>query len=148
MSIAYIPFVAAYNAPKPSPRFFAIHAAGFVLFAAAHSSLMIGSRIVLYPLFGWGDYQFGHSALRLPMEWHKDVLAYVLLATTFLELLPDAAALPHPSEVEYPLRAFVRALEAFQQVAALRRSIAAETASATALAVCPMKNDSRLSGSE
>lgn len=46
-----------------------------------------------------------------------------------VELLPDAAALPHPSEVEYPLRAFVRALESFQQVTALRRSIAAETAS-------------------
>ena len=82
----YIPFVAAYNASRPSPRFFAIHTAGFVLFAAAHTSLMIGSRMVLYPLLGWGDYTFGHSALRLPMEWHKDLLSYVLIATTFVLL--------------------------------------------------------------
>lgn len=42
-------------------------------------------------------------------------------------LLPDAIPLPDLSEVDYPLRPYVRALENFQQVAALRRSIAAET---------------------
>jgi hypothetical protein len=42
-------------------------------------------------------------------------------------LLPDALPLPESHQVDYPLRAFVRALAAFQEVAALRRSIAAET---------------------
>jgi len=42
-------------------------------------------------------------------------------------LLPDALPLPDRTQVDYPLRAFVRALADFQEVAALRRSIAAET---------------------
>lgn len=45
-----------------------------------------------------------------------------------VELLPDALPLPDSRQVDYPLRAYVRALDQFQQVAALRRSIAAETA--------------------
>jgi signal transduction histidine kinase len=83
---AWIPFAAARNAARPAghwPRFLSIHAAGFALYAALHTALMLGSRVSLYPLLGWGSYHYGGSAFRLPMEWHKDALAYVLLAVGY-----------------------------------------------------------------
>ncbi|MGH2899102.1 MAG: sensor histidine kinase, partial [Solirubrobacteraceae bacterium] len=51
--------------------------------AALHTTLMIGVRVALYPLLGWGSYRYGGTAFRLPMEWHKDLLAYVLLAVGY-----------------------------------------------------------------
>jgi signal transduction histidine kinase len=83
---AWIPFAAARNASRPVgqwPRFVAIHAAGFALYATLHTALMLGSRIALYPLLGWGRYHYGGSEFRLPMEWHKDMLAYVLLTVGY-----------------------------------------------------------------
>jgi hypothetical protein len=56
----------------------------------------------------------------------RDIIPVAALAIP-VALLPDALPLPELKQVEYPLRAFVRALGAFQEVAALRRSIAAET---------------------
>ena len=83
---AWIPFATAKNAPRPAgrwPRFLAIHGAGFAAFAALHSSTMIGSRIALYRVLGWGPYHYGGTSFRLPMEWHKDVVAYLVLAIGF-----------------------------------------------------------------
>src|ERR1051325_1683592 len=43
----WIPFATARNAPRPAgrwPRFLAIHAAGFALYAALHTAVMLGSR--------------------------------------------------------------------------------------------------------
>jgi len=65
----------------------------------------------------------GISDLRLSL---RDAIPVAALGIP-VELLPDSIPLPDSGQVEYPLRAFVRALEHFQQVAALRRSIAAET---------------------
>jgi signal transduction histidine kinase len=81
----WLPFTAALNAPKPRPwpRFVAIHAAGFVLYAALHTSLLIGSRVILYPLLGWGEYHYGGTWFRLPMEWNKDVVGYVVFAVGY-----------------------------------------------------------------
>jgi hypothetical protein len=56
----------------------------------------------------------------------REVIPVAALAIP-VALLPDAVPLPESTQVEYPLRAFVRALADFQEVAALRRSIAAET---------------------
>jgi len=56
----------------------------------------------------------------------RDIIPVAALAIP-VALLPDALPLPEIKQVEYPLRAFVRALADFQEVAALRRSIAAET---------------------
>jgi len=83
---AWIPFATARNAPRPAgrwPRFLAIHAAGYSLYAALHTALMLGTRVALYPVLGWGSYHYGGTAFRLPMEWHKDLLAYVLLAVGY-----------------------------------------------------------------
>jgi signal transduction histidine kinase len=83
---AVIPFATAKNAPRPGGRwlrFLAIHGAGFALYAGLHTALMLGTRVALYPLLGWGSYHYGGTAFRLPMEWHKDLLAYVLLAVGY-----------------------------------------------------------------
>lgn len=63
------------------------------------------------------------SDLRLSF---REVIPVAALAIP-VALLPDALPLPESSQVQYPLRAYVRALADFQEVAALRRSIAAET---------------------
>jgi hypothetical protein len=80
----------------------------------------------------------------LPRPWPEDLALSVLGAISDLRLsfreiipvaalaipvalLPDALPLPESTQVEYPLRAFLRALADFQEVAALRRMIAAET---------------------
>jgi hypothetical protein len=80
----------------------------------------------------------------LPRPWPEELALRVLgaiadLRLSFREiipvaalaipvaLLPDALPLPEIRQVDYPLRAYVRALSDFQEIAALRRSIAAET---------------------
>jgi hypothetical protein len=63
------------------------------------------------------------SELRLAF---REIIPVAALAIP-VALLPDPQPLPHSRQVEYPLRAFVRALADFQEVATLRRSIAAET---------------------
>jgi len=84
----WLPFTAALNAPwrKPWGRFLAIHVVSFVLFAALHSSLMIGSRLLLYPLLGWGHYDYPGASFRLAMEGAKDVVVYSVLAATYVLL--------------------------------------------------------------
>lgn len=56
----------------------------------------------------------------------REIIPVAALAIP-VALLPDALPLPEIRQVDYPLRAFVRALSDFQEIAALRRSIAAET---------------------
>jgi two-component system, LytTR family, sensor kinase len=83
---SWIPFSTAKNAPRPAgrwARFLAIHVAGYVVFAALHTALMLGVRVALYPIIGWGQYHYGGSVFRLPMEWHKDLLAYVILGVGY-----------------------------------------------------------------
>jgi two-component system LytT family sensor kinase len=80
---SWIPFAAAHNAPRPAgrwPRFAAIHLVCYAGFTVLHTATMLGSRVALYPLLGWGDYHYGGTSFRLPMEWHKDVVVYLLLA--------------------------------------------------------------------
>ncbi|HEU4728778.1 MAG TPA: histidine kinase [Kofleriaceae bacterium] len=83
---SWIPCATAKNAPRPAgrwPRFLAIHAAGYALFAPLHTALMLGVRVALYPVLGWGAYHYGGTSFRLPMEWHKDLLAYVLITVGY-----------------------------------------------------------------
>ena len=83
---SWIPFSAARNAPRARGRwawFASVHVAGYIVFAALHTALMLGSRILLYPLLGWGSYRYPGAWFRLPMEWHEDLLAYVLLAVGY-----------------------------------------------------------------
>jgi two-component system LytT family sensor kinase len=74
---------AVLNAPGPRmgwARFLAVHAAIFPIFATVHIAIMLGSRHVLYPLLGWGAYEYGPLAFRIPMEAQKDLIVYAGVA--------------------------------------------------------------------
>lgn len=75
---------AALNAPGPRvgwARFLGLHGAAFLLYTGLHIGLMVGSRQVLYALLGWGHYNYGTLAFRIPMEMQKDVIAYAVGTT-------------------------------------------------------------------
>lgn len=77
-------YTAVLNAPGPRVgwgRFLGIHAAAFALFTGLHTALMVGTRHLLYPLLGWGTYDAGELAFRIPMEAQKDLIAYTVTAT-------------------------------------------------------------------
>lgn len=72
---------AALNAPHPRigwARFLGIHAAAFALYTGLHVLLMASSRNVLYPLLGWGQYDYGDLTYRVPMEAQKDIIVYTV----------------------------------------------------------------------
>jgi two-component system LytT family sensor kinase len=74
---------AVLNAPGPRvgwARFLGIHAAIFPVFSTVHITIMVGSRHVLYPLLGWGAYDYGPLTFRIPMEVQKDLIAYAGVA--------------------------------------------------------------------
>ncbi len=74
-----IPFTAAANAPRGRwLRFALIHLVCLVAFSGAKLVLMVGARHLLYPLLGWGTYDYGPLGWRIPMEVQKDVLAYLV----------------------------------------------------------------------
>ncbi|NTX12075.1 histidine kinase [Myxococcus sp. CA051A] len=80
---------ATLNAPSPRAsgwaRFLGLHVVGFALYTSVHILVMLGIRYLLYPLLGWGEYEYGPMAFRLPMEVSKDLIAYGL-AVTFISL--------------------------------------------------------------
>jgi two-component system LytT family sensor kinase len=82
---------AVLNAPAPRlgwARFLGVHAAMFPVFTTLHIAIMVGSRHALYLLFGWGAYEYGPLTFRIPMEVHRDLLAYA--AVTALWSMVDA----------------------------------------------------------
>lgn len=73
-----IALTAALNAPRGRwVRFAGVHLAGFALFSAGKLLLMVGARFLLYPALGWGAYEYGPFALRIPMEAQKDLISYL-----------------------------------------------------------------------
>jgi signal transduction histidine kinase len=62
------------------PRY-AAHLVLLLAFSAAHTSLMWGSRLLAFPLFGLGHYDYGRMGWRYPMELASDVLAYALVTS-------------------------------------------------------------------
>lgn len=81
---------AVLNAPIPPPvgqgaarawtRLLGLHLGAFLIFSPLHILLMLGSRHALYPLLGWGSYDFGPLPLHVPMEVLKNLLGYVVTA--------------------------------------------------------------------
>ncbi len=70
---------AVLNAPSPRggwARFLGLHGAGFLLFTTVHIATMLWPRFLLYPLLGWGEYDYGPWAFRIPMEVQKDLISY------------------------------------------------------------------------
>jgi len=75
-----IVLTAALNAPRPAGRwgrFLGLHLSGYALYALVVPAVFIGVRHLLYPLFGWGSYQYGPLSMKRPMEWLKLMIAYV-----------------------------------------------------------------------
>jgi two-component system, LytTR family, sensor kinase len=55
-----------------------LHACALIVYSVAHTSLIWGSRSVLYPLFGFGHYDYGDMLARYPMEFSMDVITYTV----------------------------------------------------------------------
>jgi two-component system, LytTR family, sensor kinase len=55
-----------------------VHVVALLVFSAIHTSLNWGVRIVLYPLFGLGAYNYGAMPLRYVMEFPNDVIFYLI----------------------------------------------------------------------
>jgi len=60
------------NWPRQVPR----HLLATLVYGVSHTLLMWGSRIVLFRLLGWGEYDFGLMRYRFPMEYQKQFMLY------------------------------------------------------------------------
>jgi two-component sensor histidine kinase len=62
--------------------------AGLILpYSAIHTSLMWGSRVLLFPLFGLGEYDYGIMPVRYWMELPSDLISYVWEASALVVYL-------------------------------------------------------------
>lgn len=57
------------------------HLGMMTAYSAAHTSMMWGSRTVLFPLLGLGTYDYGIMKMRFPMEFSNDVILYWVIVT-------------------------------------------------------------------
>ncbi|WLT33079.1 sensor histidine kinase [Geothrix sp. PMB-07] len=64
-------------------RFLGFHALGCLLFWGFHVAGMWGLRIWVYRWSGWGPYDYGRTAYRVPMEGFKDLISFAGLALLF-----------------------------------------------------------------
>ncbi len=53
-----------------------LHLLATLVFGACHTLLMWGSRVILFRLAGWGEYNYGQMIYRFPMEYGKQFLMY------------------------------------------------------------------------
>ena len=60
----------------PSFKSAAAHIGGVVCYSLAHTSLMWGSRLILFPLLGLGPYDYGVMPTRYFMEFPSDLIGY------------------------------------------------------------------------
>jgi two-component system, LytTR family, sensor kinase len=58
-----------------------LHAAALLIYSVVHTSLLWGSRNVLYPLFGLAQYDYGIMVARYPMEFFHDVIGYAVMVS-------------------------------------------------------------------
>jgi two-component sensor histidine kinase len=58
-----------------------LHVCALLTFSVAHTSLIWLSRVLLYPLFGLGHYDYGIMTARYPMEFFHDVVVYSVLVS-------------------------------------------------------------------
>ncbi len=75
-----IPFMRSRPVERPrlARRLF-LHAGLSLAVGAAHTLLMWGTRSALFPLLGWGAYDYGDMRYRFPMEYQKQAAVYVLV---------------------------------------------------------------------
>jgi two-component system, LytTR family, sensor kinase len=70
------------------------HLGGLVLFTPLHTALMAGSRWIIFPALGLGQYDYGRMPLRFFMEAPEDVITYstILCLLTFLRVQQELRA--------------------------------------------------------
>jgi two-component system, LytTR family, sensor kinase len=56
------------------------HLAAYAVYSAAHTSLLALSRTAIYPLLGYGPYDYGRMPVRYFMEAAEDAITYCTLA--------------------------------------------------------------------
>jgi hypothetical protein len=59
------------------------HLGGVVCYSLVHTSLMWGSRSILFPLFGLGPYDYGAMPMRYFMEFPGEVIGYSMWAGAY-----------------------------------------------------------------
>jgi hypothetical protein len=58
-----------------------LHLLALLSYSVVHTTLLWGTRSVLYPLFGLGPYDYGIMIARYPMEFFHDAIAYVVIVS-------------------------------------------------------------------
>ena len=73
-------------------RWLPIHVLVLLVYSLLHTSLIWGSRLLLFPLFGRRAYDYGAMPIRYAMEFPSDVMGYVIVTTVvvLLERLREA----------------------------------------------------------
>ncbi|TCV93273.1 histidine kinase [Luteibacter rhizovicinus] len=66
---------------SPWPRRYAWYFASLLVFSALHTSLIWGSRSLIFPLIGLGSYDYGSMPWRYAMEFGSDVVVYILIVS-------------------------------------------------------------------
>lgn len=86
-AVLWIPMILALNAPRPEGRwlrFLGLHAAGWAAYWALKSVVMLSPRFLLYPMLGWGPYNYPDWPKHLAMEAMKDAITYGLTVAGYL----------------------------------------------------------------
>ena len=60
-----------------------IHVLTVIAYSAIHTSLLWGSRVILFPLCGLGPYDYGAMPVRYFMEFPSDVIAYAMWVAAY-----------------------------------------------------------------
>jgi two-component system LytT family sensor kinase len=60
-----------------------VHTIAVVLYGMVHTSLMWGSRLLLFPLAGLGHYDYGSMPLRYYMEFPRQVIGYAMWVAAY-----------------------------------------------------------------
>jgi two-component system LytT family sensor kinase len=69
------------------PRWLPWHLAAVFVYSAMHTSLLWGSRAIIFPVVGLGAYDYGLMPIRYLMELPTDVISYVVNAGALLFVL-------------------------------------------------------------
>ncbi len=65
---------------RPWPRWLPIHAAAVLMYSVVHTTMLWGSRVMIFPLLGLGPYDYGVMPIRYAMEFPTDITSYIVSA--------------------------------------------------------------------
>ena len=86
LAMALLPWVFFVTRRFPIARTvksFAAHLGGVACYSLAHTSLMWGSRLILFPLSGLGSYDYGAMPTRYFMEFPSQVIHYSMWVAAY-----------------------------------------------------------------